>query len=135
MARISPTMIKETPWEDLPPRPKHTDPEAKYFLMIDHRIPDIHLYSHKPDERQLYVELVRMMAKQIAEYMIDHHQEELRTGHSQLVCQRHDMKTMEHIVQMGVYILTPEEMDKLKQEWLREYQERQKAYSGRTGSW
>ena len=128
MARISPTMIKETPWENLPPRPKHNSPEAKYFLMIDHRIPDIHLYSYKPDERQLYVELVKMMARQIAEYMIDHHKEELRTGHSQLVAQRHDMRNMEHIVQMGVYILTPEEMDKLKAEIIREYQETRRGY-------
>ena len=129
MARINPTFIKETPWEELPKRPKHGSPEAKYFLAIDHRVPDIHLYSYKMDERELYINLVKQMARQIAEYMIDHHKEELRTGHSQLVCQHHDMRNMEHIVQMGVYILTPEEMDNLKAEWLREHQSRQKTHS------
>ena len=129
MARINPFMIRETPWENLPPRPKKGSPEAKYFLAIDHRIPDIQLYSYKPDERELYIRLVKKMADDIAHYMLDHHSEELRRGHSQLVCQHHDMKNMEHIVQMGVYILTPQEMDELKAEWLREYKERQKTYS------
>lgn len=121
-------LFQETPWDEMPKRPKHDSPEAKYFLMIQNQVPDSTLYqTHRPDE--LYRHLYTSMTRQIVDYFLDKHSKELRSGQSQLVAQTHDYCRGERKVQMGVYILTPQEMDELKAEWLREYQSRQKTHS------
>lgn len=127
MARTNPYW-SDTRWEDMPPRPRHESPEAKYFLMIDHRVDDAMRYQAR-DERALYVHLVSQMTKEITQYMLDKHSQELRMGVTGMVVHQHDFARGEQKIQMGVYILTPQEMDELKREIIREYQERQKAHS------
>jgi len=119
-------LFRETPWEKLPPRPRPNAPEAKYFLVIDYRVSEqATLYG----QQAAYAELVRTMSRQIVEYFLDRHSHELRQGQSQMVAVQDDYLHWNKKVQMGVYILTPQEMDELKAEWLREYQSRQKAHS------
>ena len=119
-------LFRDTPWHDLPPRPRHNDPEAKHFLVIDYRVSE---EAARYGQQAAYAELVRTMTRKITDYFLDKHSHELRQGHSQMVAVQDDYMNYQKKVQMGVYILTPQEMDELKAEWLREYQSRQKAHS------
>ena len=120
-------MFQETPWEELPPRPRHDDPESRFFLMIDYRISEGTLRSRSREAA--YHELFTLMSRRIVDYFMEKHSHELRQGQSQMVAVQDDYLHWNKKVQMGVYILTPQEMDELKAEWLREYQSRQKAHS------